>query len=59
MDNIASPMFNLHGHLHVFPNHDTGHPLHLNVNCEVMDYRPSLMEDVINKVKMRKMSAEI
>ena len=59
MDNIKSPMFNLHGHLHVFPNHDTGHPLHMNINCELMGYRPTLMEDVCRGVKMRKISAEI
>lgn len=59
MHKIEDPWFNLHGHLHVFPNHDTGHPLHLNVNCELYEYRPMLMEDICKMVRMRKIAAEM
>ena len=59
MENIANPMFNLHGHLHAFPKLDTGHPLHYNVNCEGCGYRPASIDEVLKKVRMRKISAEI
>lgn len=57
MDNIPWPWVNIHGHLHIFPKPDTGHPLHINVNCEVQAYKPRLLEDIVKQAKMRVIAA--
>ena len=53
MDNIPYPWVNIHGHLHAFPNPDTGHPLHYNVCCELHNYRPLELDEVIRVAKNR------
>ena len=57
MDNIEDPYFNIHGHLHAFPKLDTGHPLHFNINCEGIGYKPMNLKKLCNVVKLRKTSA--
>jgi calcineurin-like phosphoesterase family protein len=59
MDNIPWPWVNIHGHLHAFPNPDTGHLLHINVNCEVQEYKPRLLDDIVKQAKMRVIAAEM
>lgn len=58
MYNVPSPWVNVHGHLHAFPNPDSGHALHINVNCEVQGYKPRLLDDVVEQAKMRLISSE-
>lgn len=58
MENIPWPWVNIHGHLHVFPNPDTGHLLHINVNCEVQAYRPKLLDEIVIQAKSRVISAK-
>ena len=53
MENIPWPWFNVHGHLHAYPNHDTGHPLHLNMNCEIHGYKPVDFEEIKRIAKIR------
>lgn len=53
MQNIPWPWVNIHGHLHAFSNPDSGHPLHININCEVQDYRPRLLDEVAAQAKKR------
>lgn len=55
MENIEDPYFNIHGHLHAFPRLDTGHPLHFNINCEGIGYKPMNLKKLCNIVKLRKM----
>ncbi len=59
MENIPWPWVNIHGHLHAFPNPDSGHPLHINVNCEVQEYKPRLLDEIITQAKMRIIDAKI
>lgn len=37
---VPHQWFNIHGHLHAYPNPYTGNPQHFNVCCELQDYRP-------------------
>lgn len=53
MDNIPWPWFNVHGHLHAYPKHDTGHLLHYNANCEIHGYRPIEFEEIKRIAKTR------
>lgn len=53
MFNIPEPYINIHGHLHVFPNPDSGHPRHINVNCEVQQYKPRLLTDIVKQARLR------
>ncbi len=59
MFNVPWPWVNVHGHMHIYPNPDTGHPLHINVNCEVQAYRPILLDEVVTKARMRMISAKM
>jgi len=59
MYNIPWPWVNIHGHLHAYPNPDSGHTLHINVNCEVQEYKPRLLDDIIKQAKMRVIAAEM
>jgi len=59
MYNIPWPWVNIHGHLHAYPNPDSGHLLHINVNCEVQEYKPRLLEDIAKQAKMRSIAAEM
>ncbi len=59
MANIPWPWVNIHGHLHLFPYPETGHPLNININCEVQGYRPRLLSDVAKQAKLRVISAKI
>lgn len=58
MDNVPWPWVNIHGHLHAFPNPHSGHPLHINVNCEVQEYKPRLLDDIVREAKTCVISAE-
>lgn len=58
MDNIPDTYLNVHGHLHVYPNSNTGHPLHYNVNCEVHGFRPVNLTEIIRIAKIRLTSNE-
>lgn len=50
---IPKPIFNIHGHEHVsFLNTQT--PQHINVNCELINYRPTNMLDIMNIIAKRK-----
>jgi len=53
MDNIPYPWVNIHGHLHAYPNAVSGHPLHINVCCELHNYRPVNLQRLIQDAKMR------
>lgn len=53
MANIPYPWVNIHGHLHAFPNPDTGHPLHFNVCCELHGYKPISLNEIIRIAKVR------
>jgi len=53
------PWVNIHGHLHAFPKSDSGHPRHINVNCEIQEYKPKLLDDIIKMAKMRLIAAEL
>lgn len=59
MDNIPWPWVNIHGHLHLFPKPETGNPLHININCEVQEYKPRLLSDVAKLAALRVISAKI
>jgi len=59
MFNVPWPWINVHGHMHIYPNPDTGHPLHINVNCEVQAYRPILLDEVVKKARMRMIAAKM
>jgi calcineurin-like phosphoesterase family protein len=59
MMNVPWPWVNVHGHLHVFPNPISGHPLHINVNCELQGYRPRLLDEIAKQAKMRVISAKM
>ena len=59
MYNIPYPYANIHGHLHAFPNPDSGHPLHINVNCEVQEYKPRLIGDIVKQARMRLIAAKL
>jgi len=59
MYNIPYPHVNIHGHLHVFPDPDSKHPLHINVNCEVQEYRPRLLNDIVKQARMRLVAAKL
>ncbi len=59
MFNVPWPWVNVHGHMHIYPNPDTGHPSHINVNCEVQAYRPILLDEVVTKARMRMISAKM
>ena len=58
MHNIPYPHVNIHGHLHVFPDPDSKHPLHINVNCEVQEYKPRLLDDIVKQARMRLIAAK-
>ena len=58
MYNIPYPYVNIHGHLHAYPTPISNHDRHININCEVQDYKPIHLNDVIKKAKMRLMVAE-
>lgn len=53
MYNIPYPWVNIHGHLHAFPDPISNHERHININCEVQDYRPKLLDEVAAQAKMR------
>jgi len=57
--NIKLPWFNLHGHLHAYPVSTTGHILHHNINCEMQEYRPVELTELIKLARMRLISAEM
>lgn len=59
MRNIELPWFNLHGHLHAYPVSTTGHILHHNINCELHEYRPVELTELIKLARMRLISAEM
>jgi len=59
MYNIPYPYVNIHGHLHVFPNPISNHPLHINVNCEVQEYRPKELTEVLKQARMRLIAAKM
>lgn len=59
MRNIKLPWFNLHGHLHAYPVSTTGHILHHNINCELHEYRPVELTELIKLARMRLISAEM
>lgn len=58
MENIRLPWVNIHGHLHLLPNPQTGNPLHININCEVQDYKPRLLSEIITQAKSRILEVE-
>lgn len=54
MDNIPWPWFNAHGHLHIGGyDHETGHLLNFNVNCEIHGYKPIEFEEIKRIAKIR------
>jgi len=59
MYNIPWPWINIHGHLHIFPCPYTGNPLHINVNCEIQDYKPKLLDEIAAQARMRIISSKI
>jgi len=59
MRNIALPWVNIHGHLHAYPNPHTGNILHYNVCCELHNYRPVELSELIKIAKMRLIASEI
>jgi len=59
MRNIKMPWFNLHGHLHAYPISTTGHILHHNINCELQEYRPVELAELIKLAKMRLITASM
>lgn len=59
MDNIPYPWVNIHGHLHAFPNPDTGHPLHYNVCCELHSYKPIELDEIVRIAKIRVESCDV
>jgi len=56
MNNIKLPWFNVHGHLHAYPNPYTGNPLHYNICCELHDYKPVNLKDIIRIANARLIS---
>ena len=56
MYNIPYPFINIHGHLHVFPTPYTDNLLHINVNCEIQEYKPRNLNDIVKISKMRLIS---
>lgn len=59
MYNIPWPWVNIHGHLHAYPDPISKHPRHINVNCEVQEYRPILLDEVARKARVRMIADEI
>ena len=59
MYNVPWPWVNIHGHLHAFPDPISGHPLHINMNCEGQGYRPRLLDEIAKQAKMREISAKM
>lgn len=59
MWHIGKPWFNVHGHLHAYPNPYTNNPLHYNICCELHNYRPIELTDVIKIAKTRLIATEI
>jgi len=57
MFNVPWPWVNIHGHLHAFPNPVSGHPLHININCEVQNYKPRLLDEVAAQAKMQMLAS--
>jgi len=53
MFNIPEPYINIHGHLHITYGRETGHPRHINVNCEVQEYKPRLLTDITKQARVR------
>ena len=58
MSNISLPWFNIHGHLHAYPVSDTGNILHYNVCCELHEYKPIEITEIVNLAKFRLTSAK-
>ena len=58
MYNIPHPYVNIHGHLHVYPDPISKHDRHININCEVQEYKPIPLEEIVKKARMRLMVAE-
>ena len=58
MYNIPYPYVNVHGHLHVYPNPISHHDRHININCELQEYKPIPLDETIKKARMRLMVAE-
>lgn len=56
MANIPWPWVNIHGHSH---NSETGHLLHINVSCDVQEYKPKLLDDIVMQAKKRVIAAKI
>lgn len=59
MFNVPESYVNIHGHLHVFPDPDSGHARHINMNCEVQEYKPRLLDDIAKQAKTRLIAAEV
>lgn len=59
MANIPWPWVNIHGHLHIYPKAETGHPLNININCELQGYRPRLLSEVAKLAALRIISAKL
>lgn len=57
MMNVPDHWVNIHGHLHAFPNPDSGHPRHINMNCEVQGYKPRLLDDIVTQARLRLISS--
>ena len=52
MYNVPEDWINVHGHLHIFPDPVSSHPRHLNVNCEIQDYKPRLLDDIAKQAEL-------
>lgn len=58
MFNVPWPWVNIHGHLHAFPNPVSDHDRHVNINCEVQEYRPKLLDEVAAQAHMRLLASQ-
>lgn len=59
MYTVPEPWVNVHGHLHAFPDPVSGHPRHINVNCEIQGYKPRLLDDVAKQAKSRLIACDL
>ena len=46
LDEMPDGLINIHGHTH---NRNTGHPRHINISCEVINYTPITFQDLIGE----------
>jgi len=51
MENLFEPWINIHGHTHNGPYKGTSQ--HINVSCEMIEYRPKQLSEIIEQAKMR------